>query len=199
MEKMESFKAGICVSTGWRVALQGRGWGVCAWMCRRILRVPFVLALGVLLIGLPGIECAAEGQVLREVPAKVHPDLPEFRFVLQGSVDGALATIERITVYVVSKREPAQVITVGGATTSDVKDAGFFLEDMNFDGYVDFRVQAFVPAGPNTPYLYWLYDSASGGFKWIQGGGEPSRHGSWRPLVPRTGTTGSSFTMLLRM
>jgi hypothetical protein len=158
-----------------------------------------VLALGVLLIGLPGIECAAEGQVLREVPAKVHPDLPEFRFVLQGSVDGALATIERITVYVVSKREPAQVITVGGATTSDVKDAGFFLEDMNFDGYVDFRVQAFVPAGPNTPYLYWLYDSASGGFKWIQGGGEPSRHGSWRPLVPRTGTTGSSFTMLLRM
>src|SRR5690606_4614810 len=30
--------------------------------------------------------------------------------------------------------------------------------DMNFDGYADFRLIERTTAGPNTPYLNWLFD-----------------------------------------
>ena len=35
----------------------------------------------------------------------------------------------------------------------------FYLEDMNFDGYEDFRIAEFLPAGPNVPFYYWLYNN----------------------------------------
>ena len=35
---------------------------------------------------------------------------------------------------------------------------------MNYDGNDDFRVVEFLPAGPNIPYLYYLYDPAIAGF-----------------------------------
>jgi hypothetical protein len=33
------------------------------------------------------------------------------------------------------------------------------VEDMNFDGFADVRIQAFLPAGPNIPYIVWLFNS----------------------------------------
>jgi outer membrane protein assembly factor BamE (lipoprotein component of BamABCDE complex) len=33
------------------------------------------------------------------------------------------------------------------------------IEDMNFDGIEDFGIAEFLPAGPNIPHYYWLYDS----------------------------------------
>ncbi len=33
--------------------------------------------------------------------------------------------------------------------------------DMNYDGNDDFRIVEFLPAGPNIPYLYFLYDPAT--------------------------------------
>ena len=38
-------------------------------------------------------------------------------------------------------------------------DQLFLTEDMNFDGRKDFRLMEFLPAGPNIPYLYWIYNS----------------------------------------
>ena len=35
---------------------------------------------------------------------------------------------------------------------------------MNFDGYGDIRLIEFLPAGPNVPYLNWLFDPATGRF-----------------------------------
>ena len=35
---------------------------------------------------------------------------------------------------------------------------------MNFDGYGDIRLVEFQPAGPNVPYLNWLFDPTSGCF-----------------------------------
>jgi hypothetical protein len=32
------------------------------------------------------------------------------------------------------------------------------VEDMNFDGFADIRIQAFLPAGPNVPYIVWLFN-----------------------------------------
>ncbi len=34
----------------------------------------------------------------------------------------------------------------------------FVIEDMNFDGFNDFRLFQFLPAAPNIPYYYWLYN-----------------------------------------
>jgi len=45
------------------------------------------------------------------------------------------------------------------------KPAVFVLEDMNFDGMSDFRLLQLVPAGPNVPYYYWLYDSKTQQFQ----------------------------------
>jgi hypothetical protein len=38
------------------------------------------------------------------------------------------------------------------------------IEDMNFDGYYDFRLIEFIPAAPNIPYLYFFYDPVEKGF-----------------------------------
>jgi hypothetical protein len=35
------------------------------------------------------------------------------------------------------------------------------IDDMNFDGKTDFRLIEFLPAGPNVPFLYWLYNPAN--------------------------------------
>ena len=34
----------------------------------------------------------------------------------------------------------------------------FFIEDMNFDGTEDIRMMQFLPASPNIPYYYWIFD-----------------------------------------
>jgi len=121
-------------------------------------RPAFLLLLGLFLVGIRGPVSAAADEVLREVRASIHSELPSARFVLLGSREGSLAVVERVAVYWEGRPEPCQVVAVGDARTLSVDGSGFVLEDMNFDGYADFRIQAFVPAGPNTPYLYWLYD-----------------------------------------
>ncbi|EAQ50986.1 XAC2610-related protein [Leeuwenhoekiella blandensis] len=37
-------------------------------------------------------------------------------------------------------------------------DQLFAIEDMNFDGKMDFRLMEFLPAGPNVPFLFWIYN-----------------------------------------
>lgn len=37
-------------------------------------------------------------------------------------------------------------------------------EDMNFDGYTDFRLMEFPTAGPNTYWYFWLFNPDSGTF-----------------------------------
>ncbi|WP_310602021.1 leucine-rich repeat domain-containing protein [Anaerosporobacter sp.] len=39
---------------------------------------------------------------------------------------------------------------------------GFYIEDMNFDGYADIRIMEFLPAGPNIPYVCWVWDKNTG-------------------------------------
>lgn len=44
---------------------------------------------------------------------------------------------------------------------------GFDVEfkDINFDGNDDILVFEFLPAGPNVPFLYWIYNPVSGKFE----------------------------------
>lgn len=41
---------------------------------------------------------------------------------------------------------------------------GLIIEDMNFDGIPDVRIQSFTTPGPNIPYFCWLWDSKTTSF-----------------------------------
>ncbi|MGG1555133.1 XAC2610-related protein [Paenibacillus ferrarius] len=41
---------------------------------------------------------------------------------------------------------------------------GLVIEDMNFDGIPDVRIQSFTTPGPNIPYYYWLWDPGTAAF-----------------------------------
>jgi LysM repeat protein len=52
---------------------------------------------------------------------------------------------------------PASITT----STAINNAASLIVGDMNYDGNDDFRIVEFLPAGPNIPYLYFLYDPAT--------------------------------------
>jgi len=59
----------------------------------------------------------------------------------------------------------AQDLTVSIETSTPVNEANsLIIGDMNYDGNDDFRIVRNLPAGPNIPYLYYLYDPATGKF-----------------------------------
>lgn len=107
---------------------------------------------------------AREGD-LGEVTATIHPDLPAARFELKGHREGPVLVVRAVEFYWGDDNDPAQVISTGGARTRSIQGEGFVLEDVNFDGYKDLRVQAFVREGTDIPYLYWLYDPEAGRFE----------------------------------
>jgi LysM repeat protein len=52
-----------------------------------------------------------------------------------------------------------QDIAVSVETSTAVNDANsLIVADMNYDGNDDFRIVKLLPAGPNIPYLYYIYD-----------------------------------------
>jgi hypothetical protein len=99
---------------------------------------------------------------------RIHPSLPEFTFTVQA--DRAAASNEAVRVRRIEIRsgtatEPFQIIDgLEAETPLSAGQPELDLIDMNFDGYMDMRMVAFRPAGPNTPYLNWLFDSVSGRF-----------------------------------
>jgi hypothetical protein len=40
-------------------------------------------------------------------------------------------------------------------------DQIFIIQDMNFDGFNDFRILQFLPAAPNEPYYFWMFDTTT--------------------------------------
>jgi LysM repeat protein len=59
-----------------------------------------------------------------------------------------------------------QDITLPAVTTATpLNNAGsLVVGDVNYDGNDDFRIIEFLPAGPNVPYLYYIYDPGSRNF-----------------------------------
>jgi hypothetical protein len=99
---------------------------------------------------------------------RIHPNLPEFAFTLVG--DRSTETSETLHVKRIEIRrgaatEPFQVIEgLDTVTPLSTGTPGLAVLDMNFDGYGDIRLVEFQPAGPNVPYLNWLFDPTSGRF-----------------------------------
>lgn len=116
----------------------------------------------------PGATTESEAANEPLLRARVHPELPEFTFAVIGEkpTDGsATIRVRKIEIRRGAANEPIQ--TIDGLDTATPVTAGVApLEtvDMNFDGYQDIRLIEFQPAGPNTPYLNWLFDPATGRF-----------------------------------
>lgn len=87
----------------------------------------------------PTVEIVVRGQNLRDVFAKV------------------------LAIEIKDSENQALIQMIGGIETT-TPNGEIYLEDLNFDGYKDLRLQAMIPAGANAPYLYWLYDANQGKF-----------------------------------
>lgn len=97
---------------------------------------------------------------------KIHPSLPEYLFKVFGERKGSTIYANKIDIYKISeKEEKIQEIIFSDARTLDDRQIGTYIEDMNFDGYKDIRVQCGTPPGPNIPYFYWLWDKDSSEYK----------------------------------
>lgn len=93
--------------------------------------------------------------------AKLHNDLPQIQFKLYGSQQDDRYSITKIEI---NYGDNTQTIdSYGGqkleTDTIDLQDTGFVIEDVNFDGYKDMRLMEFMPAGPDVPFITWLYDA----------------------------------------
>lgn len=112
---------------------------------------------------------AAQSEGFRStLRSRIHSDLPEFTFTLIGSVGSEPAggrPTARIEIRRDAEARPSQTIDALEVEAAG-PDRAPALEaiDMNFDGYADLRVPQFLPAGPNVPYLNWLFEPASGRF-----------------------------------
>lgn len=51
-----------------------------------------------------------------------------------------------------------QELVFSDTSTPDGNQLGIVIEDMNFDGNKDIRIQQFLPATANVLYYYWLWD-----------------------------------------
>lgn len=98
----------------------------------------------------------------------LNPSLKPLLFELdmQRPIDDASGqyTVREIRVFDTQTNLLIQRIIPGENTqlTADPMNQGtpegFILEDMNFDGYLDMQLMQFLPASPNVPYYYWLWD-----------------------------------------
>jgi hypothetical protein len=103
-----------------------------------------------------------EGVIVVEIKESISIDKPEYFFEIYSykDIDNFYYSANKIIISEKDNQEKIiQEITFENTQTHDSDFFGFVIEDMNFDGYKDIRIQSFVPAGPNTPYYYWLWDN----------------------------------------
>lgn len=118
----------------------------------------------------PGAGSSTESRAVSGTSSRIriHPKLPEFTVTLIGqgmAEQGGIMRVASIEIRQGSATAPAQIID-GLETETPILPGEPILGvlDMNFDGYSDLRLVEFQPAGPNVPYLNWLFDPASGRF-----------------------------------
>lgn len=95
--------------------------------------------------------------LLAEINEKINPALSEFTFSIYGKKKDDLYSVNKIIIKN-STNEMIQQLDFDFTETPDGEKLGIEIEDMNFDGYKDIRIQQALPAAPNIPYYYWLWD-----------------------------------------
>jgi hypothetical protein len=105
-------------------------------------------------------------KITLEVRARIHAGLPGFVFRIDAvKPDDYSVSATRIAVYKSDGKDtPVQTLDFEGTETADEERLGFIVEDMNFDGYNDIRIQVNNPAAPNNSYYCWVYNPGKGVF-----------------------------------
>lgn len=76
-------------------------------------------------------------------------------------------TIKSIGIFELSSGKQLQNILIddNSLACNMPPDEVFITEDINFDGWNDFRLLQFMPAAPNLPYYFWIFNSKKGSFE----------------------------------
>jgi hypothetical protein len=104
-------------------------------------------------------------EIILSFKEKLHPSLPDYDLKVygkrkkSGGEDHTHFSARKIVVSLVGSQKLIQEIDFDETWTYHGKSLGFIIEDMNFDGYKDIRIQILTPAGPNIPYYCWLWDN----------------------------------------
>lgn len=104
-----------------------------------------------------GLSCtlsnAARG-TLATCDGSLSDDGPPISIALEGTAPNS---VTRVSLSRGSETKPFQQIRLQAQPLIDPETVGILFIDLNFDGYRDLAVMEFLPAGPNVPYLYFLY------------------------------------------
>lgn len=112
---------------------------------------------------LDGTNCVVfadmfDGELARCVA--LRPDGSTLKISLIGKRPNAVHKIE----LSLNGLPAFQTIDVVAEPIIDHQNIGLLITDMNFDKLPDFAVMEFAPAGPNTPFLYYLFNVETGKF-----------------------------------
>ncbi|OHD12902.1 MAG: hypothetical protein A2086_09535 [Spirochaetes bacterium GWD1_27_9] len=99
------------------------------------------------------------------VKDKINEKLPEYTFNIYGQKSEFAFGATKIIITKEKDNSFSQELSFDLTETPDSEKLGFIAEDMNFDGYKDFRIQMNVPAGPNISYLCWIFNPSTGQFE----------------------------------
>ena len=107
-------------------------------------------------------------KIISQSDVTIRPDLPPVHFVLSGQTNqwGTFDKdypLERIEIVDAFSRGKIQEIAVEVSAVYD-QGSGFEVEDMNFDGYQDFRILTALGAGGNSSFIYYFWDNKRGQF-----------------------------------
>ena len=109
-----------------------------------------------------GHTCIAPGSAAAPITceARINPVLPPFNFDLAWHMDGERGerVIDTVSIRRQGETEPFQIVAdAGSSVMPQIEHNGFETIDVNFDGYLDFRLLAQTTAGPNVLYRNWLW------------------------------------------
>lgn len=107
-----------------------------------------------------------EPGLLKSFRQKIHSSLPEYTFKLYGKKEKVFTNIKKIAIYDDGNERNIQELIIDGSQgPSSDEMYGVYIEDVNFDNYMDIRVQGIGGSGPNTSFFFWLWDKDSSMYK----------------------------------
>jgi hypothetical protein len=101
-------------------------------------------------------------------PNEIHDSLFSFRINYDSTKNGIGEWnnhIKSVTIFRLPGREKIQTVVPPEIFSFESYQIPVIVEDMNFDGYNDFRTMSWFMTRGQTFYNFWLYDPAKGKFK----------------------------------
>ena|ERR1035437_67113 len=104
--------------------------------------------------------CLTSGQTIFNYDDNLHIFKVYVDSVLSSDGVNYDSNIKLISVYNKKDNKLLQTITPPENSFSSLmpKEQIFLLNDFNFDGSTDFMIIQFIPASPNIPYYYWIFN-----------------------------------------